>query len=113
LGQWQAAYRLVDRGARTSLMDAATLGLLGRVAARFEDRTVPTPDEVTRAFWGACHGGQQPVAELLLGLGADLNWIGHDNMTPLDVARASAGEGLSSAATLVPWLVGLGATSAK
>ena len=112
-GQWQAAYRLVDRGARTTLTDAATLGLLDRVAARFEDRTVPTPDEVTRAFWGACHGGQGSAAEYLLARGADLNWLGHGNMTPLDIARASAGEGLSSAAELVPWLVGLGAKSAK
>jgi hypothetical protein len=28
----------------------------------------------------ACHGGQQAAAELLLGNGADLNWIGYDHL---------------------------------
>jgi uncharacterized protein len=111
-GQWQAAYRLVERGARTTLTDAATLGLMDRVTARFEVVPAPTPDEVTRAFWGACHGGQRPAAEYLLARGGDLNWIGHGNMTPLDVARESAREGVSSAGDLVPWLVNHGAKSA-
>jgi hypothetical protein len=112
-GQWQAAYRLVDRGAWTTLTDAATLGLMDRVMAYFEVVPAPTPDEVTQAFWGACHGGQRPAAECLLARGADLNWIGHGNMTPLDIARGSAGEGLRSAGDLVPWLVSQGAESAK
>lgn len=112
-GQWQAAFRLVERGARTTLTDAATLGLLDRVVARFETVPGPTPDEVTRAFWGACHGGQRPASEYLLARGADLNWIGHGDMTPLDVARGSAGEGLGAAGDLVPWLVSQRAKSAK
>jgi hypothetical protein len=112
-GQWQAAFRLLERGAQTTLTDAATLGLVDRVTARFEVAPAPTPDEVTRAFWGACHGGQRPAAEYIFARGADLNWIGHGDMTPLDIARASAGEGLSSAGELVPWLVSQGAKSAK
>jgi uncharacterized protein len=112
-GQWQAAHRLVERGARTTLTDAATLGLMDRLTARFEIAPVPLPDEVTRAFWGACHGGQRPAAEYLLARGADLNWVGHGNMTPLDIARSSATEGLSSAGDLADWLVSRGATSAK
>jgi hypothetical protein len=42
-----------------------------------------------------------------------VNWVGHGDMTPLDMARASADEGLSSAGDLVPWLVSHGAKAAK
>ena len=34
-------------------------------------------------------------------------------MTPLEIARASAAEGLTSAGDLVPWLVSQGAKSAR
>jgi uncharacterized protein len=108
-GQWKAAYRLVERGARTTLKDAATLGLMDRVMGRFATVPAPTAEEVTHAFWGACHGGQRQAAEYLLACGADINWIGHGNMTPLDIARASAGEGLTTAANLDPWLRAQGA----
>lgn len=111
-GQWQAAYRLVDRGARTRLQDAATLGLMDRVMAFFEATPPPTPDEITHAFWGACHGGQRPAAEFMLARGADVNWIGHGRMTALDIARASEREGLAAAADLEPWLRAQGAKSA-
>jgi uncharacterized protein len=112
-GQWNAAYRLIERGARTNLKDAATLGLMDRVIARFDATHAPTPDEITRAFWGACHGGQREAAEYLLAKGADINWIGHDDLTPLDIARGSADEGLTAAGDLVPWLRDQGAKSAK
>lgn len=103
-GQWQAAYRLVERGARTRLKDAATLGLMDRVVAYVEATPSPPPEEVTQAFWGACHGGQRQAAEYLLARGGDINWIGHGNLTPLDIARASAAEGLTAAGDLEPWL---------
>jgi uncharacterized protein len=83
-GQWEAARLLVERGARTTLTDAATLGIIDRVEARFRDGDMPMRDAITRAFWGACHGGQRVVAEYLLARGADVNWIGHGGMTPLD-----------------------------
>jgi ankyrin repeat protein len=41
---------------------------------------------VTDALWAACHGGQREAAERLLAEGADLNWIGWDDLTPLDMA---------------------------
>jgi len=107
-GQWQAARRLVERGARTTLPEAATLGLMSRVEASFAGATPPTPDEVTRSFWGACHGGQRQAAEYLLACGADLDWVGYDGLTPLDAAvRHSHGAG-----GLVEWLRGRGARSA-
>lgn len=105
-GQWQAARRLVERGARTTLKDTATLGLMDRLQAFFACGMPPSPDEVTNAFWGACHGGQQPTAEFLLERGADLNWVGYDGMTPLDTARRSG------ASELVEWLRNRGAKSA-
>jgi uncharacterized protein len=115
-GQWDAARRLVERGARTTLTDAATLGLIDRVKADFRDGEMPTRDACTRAFWGACHGGQRLVAEYLLAHGADINWIGHDDMTPLDVARREDAErsaGRTAAEHLVSWLQAQGAKSAE
>lgn len=93
--QWNAARRLLERGAQTTLWQAAALGLLDRVQVY----PPPSAHETTNAFWHACRGGQRQVAEYLLGQGADLNWIGHDGKTPLDVARESGAE------DLVTWLL--------
>jgi ankyrin repeat protein len=106
-GQWQAARRLVQRGARTTLWQAAALGLMDRVDGYFTAVPPPTPDEITNAFWCACHGGQRTAAEYLLGRGADLNWIGYDGLTPLDAAIRSG------ASELVEWLSSRSARSAK
>jgi len=106
-GQWQAARRLVERGARTTLWQAAALGLMARVAEHFASHTPPTPDEVTNAFWCACHGGQRRPAEYLLRRGAQLNWVGYDGLTPIDAASRSG------AAELVEWLRSQGARSAQ
>ncbi len=69
--------------------------------------TPPAPDEVTNAFWSACHGGQRGAAEHLLVRGADLNWIGYDGLTAIDAARRSGAE------ELVKWLRSQGAKPAK
>ena len=63
-------------------------------------------EQLTNAFWHACRGGQQRIAEYLLDRGADLNWVGHDRKTPCDVAQASGD------ANLVGWLRARGAKSA-
>lgn len=105
-GNWDAARRLVERGARTRLKDAAALGLMDRLAAAFAASPPPDDDEITRAFWSACHGAQQEAAEFLAARGADLNWVGWDGMTPLDVALRDAGPDLAD------WLRTHGATSA-
>ena len=98
-GQWQAARRLVERGAQTTLDDAAALGLQDRVEEAFAGETQPSTEDINRAFWSACHGGQRPAAEYLLDRGAELNWIPPwEPQTPLDAAqRSEAGE-------LVEWL---------
>ncbi len=41
--QWEAAHRLVERGARTTLNDAATLGLMERLEAYFAADAPPVP----------------------------------------------------------------------
>jgi uncharacterized protein len=105
--QWNAAHRLVERGAQTKLWNAAALGLLDHVKECFIGSTVPTPDEITEAFWCACHGGQKTTAEYLLEHDADIDWIGYDKLTPLDSARRS------NAYELVEWLRSRGANSAS
>jgi ankyrin repeat protein len=106
-GQWRAARRLIERGARTTLWQAAGLGLMDRVEKYFSGDAPPAPADITNAFWCACHGGQLATAQYLLKRGADLNWIGYNDLTPLDAAaRSGAGE-------LVEWLRSQGATSAK
>ncbi len=86
--QWNAARRLLERGARTTLWQSAALGLLDRVGEHFAGDAPPAM-EITNAFWHACRGGQQAVAQYLLDRGADINWIGYERKTPLDVALES------------------------
>mgnify|MGYP000027915908 CR=1 FL=1 len=106
--QWDAAHRLVERGAHTTLADAATLGLQARLEAYFDGaHAAPAPGVVSRAFWGACHGGQPAAAEYLLARGANINWLPDwEAATPLDAAERRA------AARLAAWLRGRGARSA-
>jgi hypothetical protein len=105
--QWKAARRLVERGARTALWHVAALGLMDRIEKNFAGERSPARDEVTHAFWSACHGGQLRAAEYLIDRGADLNWIPRwEKRTPLDAARRQ------SADELVKWLLSRGAKSA-
>src|SRR5260370_15046707 len=87
--QRNAAQRLMDRGARTTLWQAAALGLLDRVIEFCIRVPAPSSEEITNAFWNACRGGQLGTAEYLLGRGADANWIGHGGKTPLRAAEES------------------------
>ncbi|WP_432906996.1 ankyrin repeat domain-containing protein [Micromonospora matsumotoense] len=105
--QWRAAYRLVVRGARTTLTDAATLGLLDRVERACTGVVPPSADEIDAAFWGACHGGRQSCAGYLWERGARLNWIPPwEHRTALDAAvRRGATE-------LVVWLRARGGVTA-
>jgi hypothetical protein len=105
-GQWNAARRLLERGALTTMWEAAALGLLRRVETCVTAEPPPSAEDITGAFWGACHGGHRDVAEYLLERGADRNWVGWDDLTPLDVAVRS------DAADVVDWLRSLGAKSA-
>ena len=118
-GQWPAARRLVERGARTSLWHAGALGLLDRLEELLAAAPPPAPAAVTEAFWQACHGGQLPAARSLLERGADIGWIGYDDSTALDMARRShenAGAPTchpDRLAELVAWLLAQGAKPAE
>ena len=87
-GQWNAARRLLERGARTNLWQAAALGLLDRVQAALA-QTSPAQEDLDNALWCAAHGGQRETAELLLNRGADPAWVGHDNLTAAQAAERS------------------------
>ncbi|HET6948886.1 MAG TPA: ankyrin repeat domain-containing protein [Acidimicrobiales bacterium] len=103
--QFRAARRLLERGATANLFEAATMGLLDRVEELSRD-LAPGDQELTGAFWGACHGGQLAVARHLAGRGADVRWVGWDDLTPLETAARAADDGDSGAAAVVSWLTG-------
>jgi len=108
-GCWQVARLLVERGARVDrLWQAAALGMRPRVDELIAAEP-PTKQQLTDAFWQACHGGQRRMAEHLVALGAELNGTPSwgDN-TPLDVADSlDTGREL-----LVGWLKDHGAKKA-
>lgn len=117
--QWDAALRLVERGATFALWHAAALGNIHAIQDHFKGVQLPEcypwgtstspspPDAVTVAFWCACHGGRRETAEYLLDRGAELNWIATwDGMTPLDTAKRHRW------VELIPWLENQGAKSA-
>lgn len=118
-GQWHAARRLAELGAQAALWHAAALGYMDRIEDHFAGTTLPAlhpwgasdpspPDELTVAFWCACHGGQRPAAEYLLERGADINWVSvWDGLTPLDAASREGAD------DLIAWLRRRGAKTAQ
>jgi ankyrin repeat protein len=86
---WNAARRLVERGARPTWWQAAALGMIDLVRARWQEQPPPTPDEITRAFWHACRAAQQNTAAFLVERGADPDWVGWDHKTARQVAKES------------------------
>ena len=93
-GQWRAAGRLIEHGARAGLWQAAGLGLTDRLEELLADG--PSRADITNAFWCACHGGRRETAERLLDAGADLHWVGHDDLTPLGAAERSGAHELAA-----------------
>jgi uncharacterized protein len=106
--QWAAAHRLIARGARTTLCDAAALGLQDRLEDLFASSTPPTEADVNLGFWWACHGGQPAAAAYLLDRKADVNWVpAWEETSPLDAAERA------EVPTLVQWLRARGAQTAS
>ncbi len=89
---WDAAEHLLARGAQTNLWESAALGLTDRVQAHLDADPPPSPEDMTGAFWAACHGGRRPAAELLLARGADPQWVGWDDLTAAGAARRNGFE---------------------
>ena len=87
-GQWHAARRLLERGARTDLWQAAALGLVDGVRDQLADAPHSQGD-LDNALWCAAHGGRHETAELLLDHGADPAWVGHDGLTAAQAAERS------------------------
>jgi uncharacterized protein len=106
-GCWRAARRLIERGARSTIWQSAALGLMDRLQEHFARDTKPSQRDVTNAFWNACHGGQPESARYLLAQGADPNWVGHNQLTPLDAAVRIGHE------EIIAWLRAEGAVSHK
>ena len=101
---WNAAKRLVERGAKTKLGDEAALGLIDKINDRFSQGTVPSQGNIAYSFWNACCAGQIEVAKFLLAKGADINWIpSWCKETPLDGAIKSENK------VLINWLESQGA----
>jgi uncharacterized protein len=94
-GQWKAARRLLERGARTNLWQAAALGLRDRIRDELA-RSEPAQDDLDNALWCAAHGGQRETAELLIDRGADPARVGHDNLTPAAAAERSEANELAA-----------------
>jgi uncharacterized protein len=94
-GQWKAARRLLERGARTSLWQAAALGLTDHVRDELAE-TQPSQEDLDNALWCAAHGGQRATAELLLERGADPAWVGHDDLTAARAAERSRAHDLAA-----------------
>jgi ankyrin repeat protein len=102
-GQWTAARRLVERGARTLLWHEAALGLMPSIRQRVE-ADPPQSEELSGPFWNACHGGQVAAAQYLLAHGADLNWPAPwSGQTPLEIAEQE------KRSDVVAWLLERGA----
>lgn len=95
---WDAARRLVERGAHVEWWQAAALGLLDTMRTRWETSPPPTRDEITRSLWHACRGAQRTTAEYLLDQGGDPHWVGWDGLTPVAAAEKSGNAGF------VAWL---------
>lgn len=96
-GKWNAARRLLERGAAATLFDACCLGLVTDVEHALATAH-PTPENATSSFLGACHGGQIRTASVLLDHGADIKWVGYDGLSPLDAARRSEADDVCSLA---------------
>lgn len=101
--QWRAAERLVEHGAVVTLEQAAGMGLTERVEAmlvRCDGETEAGGQDVSKAFWYACHGGRLDAARLLARHGADINWRPpwDRDTRPLGAAEEEGGE------DLVRWL---------
>jgi ankyrin repeat protein len=95
-GQWAAARRLLERGARTNLWQAAALGLLDRVRDDLAATPPPPREDLDNALWCAAHGGQRASSEVLLQRGADPAWVGHDELTAAQAADRSGAHELAA-----------------
>jgi uncharacterized protein len=96
--QWHAARRLVARGAVMTIWQAAALGDTAEVLRQLEATTV-TRAELDNACWNACRAGELSTARQLVDRGADVDWLGHDELTSRAAGVASGRD------DLIAWLL--------
>lgn len=101
-GCWNVARLLALRGARVDkLWQAAALGIMPRVEELLAATPAPSPDDITEAFWQACHGGQRRTAERLLAGGADMDGTpGYSDQTPAGITAQPG----TQRESLISWL---------
>jgi hypothetical protein len=74
-GCWHVARLLAERGAPIDgLWHAAALGMLPRLDELLGATPGPSSEEISHAFFQACHGGQLRAAQRLLAAGADISF---------------------------------------
>jgi uncharacterized protein len=95
--QWDAARLLVSCGAAMTIWQAAALGELVELDRHLTGRSLENA-EITNACWHACRAGQLLAVEQLVGHGADLDWLGYDQLTCRQAGLNSANS------ELVAWL---------
>lgn len=93
--QWNAARLLVERGAAMTTWQAAALG---EIDALSDLADAADAQEITNACWHACRAGQLAAVDMLVDRGADLDWLGHDELTSRQAGLASGND------DLVAWL---------
>jgi ankyrin repeat protein len=95
--QWQAARRLAERGAAMTIWQAAALGRSDELERQLEAASF-SDAELTNACWHACRAGHSEVAQLLVARGADIDWLGYDQLTCRQAGIQSGSE------DLIAWL---------
>ena len=96
-GQWKAARRLLERGARTNLWQAAALGLRRPRPRRARPRAAAQRRRSSTTRCGAPRtAASATTAELLLDRGADPAWVGHDGLTAAAAAERSGAHELAA-----------------
>jgi ankyrin repeat protein len=95
--QWKAARRLVALGATMTVWQAAALGDTAEME-RLLDAAPHSRDELTNAVWHACRAGRVGAAQSLVGRGADLDRLVHDELTSRQAGLASGD------AEMIAWL---------
>ena len=95
--QWNAARLLAARGATMTIWQAAALGESSELE-RLLAATSHTRQHITNACWHACRAGHLQVVQTLVARGADIDWLGYDQLTSRQAGLASGN------ADLIAWL---------
>jgi ankyrin repeat protein len=111
-GCWHVASLLAERGAPVdNLWHAAALGMLSRLDELLEASPAPPGEEISHAFYQACHGGQLRAAQRLLDAGADMTFS--PDYAPGSTALEVALHGGTRREQLATWLKEHGAPAAQ